>query len=101
MPPLRLNVGLPLLVGDLLLAGVLEFSPWRSVLLVAAIVLAMWMAFSLRIRPRYAPPPEGEADLPPLNDPDPHAPEPLLPLSEEEQKRLDHEAMRFRPIKKP
>lgn len=101
MPPLRLNVGLPLLVAVLLAAGVLDFGPWRSVGLAVAIALALWMAYSLRIRPRGPEEPEEDPDVPPLDDPDPDAPEPLRPLTPEEQKDLEHEAERHRPLRRP
>jgi hypothetical protein len=101
MPPLRLNIGLPLLAADLLIAGVLDFGPGRSLALTLGIVLALWMAYSLRIRPRHPVEAEEDPDAPALDDPDPSTPEPLRPLSEEEQKELEHEATRHRPLKRP
>lgn len=100
MRGLPLNIGLPVLVAVLLLAGMLDFGPWRSVLLGAAIVLALWMAFSLRIPPRDETGTE-DPDTPALDDPDPDAPEPLRPLTEEEQKELEREAERHKPLRRP
>lgn len=104
MPKLPLNIGLPLLVVALLIAGVLEFGPERSTALTIVIALALWMAYSLTIRPRGEEDPAAEEehhDGPAIDDPDPTAEEPLRPLTDEEQKELEHEATRHRPYRKP
>lgn len=100
MRGLPLNIGLPLLLAVLLAAGLLDFGPWRSILLGGAIVLALWMAFSLRIPPRDEADME-DPDVPALDDPDPDAPEPLRPLTEEEQQELEREAERYKPLRRP
>ena len=101
MGKLPLNIGFPLLIVVLLVAGILDFGPERSVALVAIIVLALWMAYSLAIRPKGDVEEEQDADTPALDDPDPTTPEPLRPLTDEEQKELEHEAERHRPLRRP
>ncbi len=98
---LPLHIGVPILIAVLLAAGVLEFGPYRSVALGAAILLALWMAYSLDIRPHEDELPDMDPDTPEIGDPDPDAPEPLRPLTEEEQKELEHEAERHRPLRRP
>jgi len=101
MRKLPLNIGLPLLVLALIIAGMIDFGPERSVALTVVIVLALWMAYSLTIRPRGEVEEEQDANTPAIDDPDPSTPEPLRPLSEEEQKDLEHEAERHRPLRRP
>jgi hypothetical protein len=101
VPKLPLNIGLPLLVLALLIAGYYEFGPERSVALAVVIALALWMAYSLAIRPHEEVDEEQDEDEPAIDDPDPASEEPLRPLTEAEQKELEHEAERHRPYRKP
>jgi hypothetical protein len=84
---LPLHIGFPILVALLLMAGAVDIGPERSALLVVAIVLALWMAFSLNIRPRGPPEPEEDPDAPVLEPP-----EDIEPLDEKELKALEDEA---------
>ena len=99
MPRMPLNIGLPVLVALLLCAGYVDFSPLRSALLAVGIGVALWTAFSLEIG-------SGDSEYrdPELEDDSPEGPEPeeeMRPLTEEEQKELEVEAIKNRPLRPP
>jgi hypothetical protein len=99
VPRLPLNFGLPVLVALLLVAGYLEYGPERSTILALCIGLALWMAFSLNIGERDPEDPEAgeEGEEPGALEP----PEEMQPLTEEQQRELEEEAVRHRPLRPP